>query len=53
MIGQIKVLTVNGRISPISDKLFELLSANSEIEAEISKILSDATVKTRKAGKKK
>jgi hypothetical protein len=53
MIGEIKVLTVGGKNYPISDKLYGLLSADAEIEAEVSRIIADGTVKTRKTGKGK
>jgi hypothetical protein len=53
MIGQIKVLVVNGRNYPISDKLFDFLNADAGLEGEISKIIADAGGKAKKAGKKK
>ncbi len=53
MIGQIKVLVVNGRNFPISDKLYDLLSGDAEIETEISKIIADGVGKVKKAGKGK
>lgn len=54
MIGEIKVISVNGRNFPISEKLFKILSADGEIEGEISKVIADAISKTKvKIGKKK
>ena len=53
MIGQIKVLVVGGKNYPISDKLYGVLSGDAEIEAEVSRIIAEGTVKTRKAGKGK
>jgi hypothetical protein len=54
MIGQIKVLVVGGRNFPITDKLFEMLSADVEIEGEISRIIGEAIGKKKvwKKGKK-
>lgn len=53
MISEIKVLVVNGKNYPISEKLYGVLSGEAEIEAEISRIIAEGLVKPKKVWKKK
>lgn len=55
MIGQVKVISVNGNDYTISDKLYDLLLGDAEIEREVSNIIArcNSVARPKKSGGKK